>query len=106
MTSRLKLTKAVRYYNVFKHFYKLFRFFATNTPRFNCCGGHINYRMDRNIFGSYKLEARTKRTVTRLLETQYANDCAVRTHCPEELHTDLTEVATLSRSLSARSTLL
>ena len=49
----------------------------------------LTYRLD-NIFNMWRLKARTKVSHENLYELQYADDCALVTHTPEDLHLVLT----------------
>ena len=59
----------------------------------------LNYRTDRNLFDAKKLKAKTKIQQTRLLELQYADDCALVADSPNVLQTVLTFVTKFYRKL-------
>ena len=53
-------------------------------------GAYVSYRIDRSLFDLKKLKARTKRHAVRIHEVQYADDCALLAHTPQELQEVLT----------------
>ena len=59
----------------------------------------LNYRTDRNLFDVKKLKAKTKIQQTKLLELQYADDCALVADSPEVLQTVLTYVSKFYRKM-------
>ena len=63
----------------------------------NTGGAHVSYRTDRSLFDLRKLKARTKTQVVRVYEMQYADDCALLAHSPEELQQMLTAAAHMYR---------
>ena len=52
-------------------------------------GVHVDFRLDGNLFNIRRLQATTKLLNERVLELQYADDCAFVAHSPEELQTVL-----------------
>ena len=56
-------------------------------------GAHVSYRMDRSLFDLKKLKARTKTHTIKLYEMQYADDCALLAHTPDELQEMITVAA-------------
>ena len=56
---------------------------------------NINYRMDRNLFDLSKLKARTKTARSSFSELQYADDCALLSHSPDDLQAALSQMAHL-----------
>ena len=49
----------------------------------------ITYRLDRSIFNLGRLQARTKVSYDDVSELQYADDCVLITHSPEDLQESL-----------------
>ena len=56
---------------------------------------NINYRMDRSLFDLSKLKARTKTSRSSFSEFQYADDCALPSHLPDDLQAALSQMAHL-----------
>lgn len=48
-------------------------------------GVSVSYRLDGNLFNISQLQATTKLHRVMVLERQYAEDCALVTHIPEDL---------------------
>ena len=59
----------------------------------------LNYRTDRSLFDLQKLKSKTKISQTKLLEFQYADDCAVVADSPESLQEVLSHMAVLYKKL-------
>ena len=54
------------------------------------CSIHLAYRLDGSLFNLRRLKARTKVSHETLYELQYADDCALVAHTPEDLQISLT----------------
>ena len=59
----------------------------------------LHYRMDRSLFNIRKLNAKPKISITRLLEFQYADDCALVADSPENLQAVLNCIDALCRKM-------
>ena len=68
-------------FNIFIHYVTQ----LTHTSVREGCGAHISYRIDRSLFNLRKLKARTMCQQSSFLEMQYADDCAVLGHSPDDL---------------------
>ena len=49
----------------------------------------LDYRLDGKLFNMSRLKAKTKVMKTAVVDLQYADDCAIFSHCAEELQTSL-----------------
>ena len=56
---------------------------------------NINYRTDRSLFELNKLKAKTKIARSSFNELQYADDCALLSHSPDDLQVALSQMAHL-----------
>lgn len=57
-------------------------------------GVTIDFRRDGNLFNFRKLQATTKLTSEKVIELQYADDCALVAHTPEALQSTLSAAVT------------
>lgn len=55
-------------------------------------GVAVDYRLDGNLFNTRRLQATTKLSRERVLELQYADDCALVAHSPQDLQAILAVV--------------
>ena len=55
----------------------------------NECGVSLTYRLDGSLFNLQRLKARTKVSPETIYELQYADDCALVAHTPENLQRSL-----------------
>ena len=62
----------------------------------------LNYRVDRNLFDSKKMKARSKISQTKLLELQYADDCAMVADSPEFLQIALSHTSKFYQKLGLK----
>ena len=53
------------------------------------CGLNLTYRLDGSLFNLQRLKARTKVSHETIYELQYADDCALAAHTPEDLQQSL-----------------
>ena len=63
------------------------------------CQINLNYRSDRNLFDHRKMKAKTKVTQTKLLELQYADDCAMVADSIESLQSVLSHTSAFYQKL-------
>ena len=62
----------------------------------------VRYRLDGNLFNIRRLQANSKTSITRVLELQYADDCALLAHDPAHLQQTLNTIAEVYRSLGLK----
>ena len=62
----------------------------------------INYRTDRSLFNLSMLKAKTKIKKTAFSELQYADDCALLSHTPQDLQDALTKMAEIYDRMGLR----
>lgn len=65
-------------------------------------GVSIEYRLDGSLFNIRRLQARTKTSLAKILELQYADDCAIIAHTPEDLQASLTNVTRIYTALGLK----
>ena len=56
---------------------------------------NINYRIERRLFNLSKLKTRTNGSESSFSELQYADDCALPSHSPDDLQAALSQMAHL-----------
>ena len=67
---------------------------------------NINYRMTRSLFDKSKLEARTKTSRQSFSELQYAGDCALLSHSPDDQQAALQQMAHLYERIGLQMNVL
>ena len=59
----------------------------------------MTYRLDGSVFNLDRLKARTKVSRDLITELQYADDCALVAHTPEDLQASLTALCNIYNAL-------
>ena len=59
----------------------------------------ITYRLDGSVFNLERLKARTKVSTDSIAELQYADDCALVAHTPEDLRMSLSALCDIYKSM-------
>ena len=62
-------------------------------------GVGLTYRLDGSVFNLTRLKARTKVSKDSLTELQYADDCALVAHSPEDLQASITALSNIYKGL-------
>lgn len=62
-------------------------------------GVTVDFRLDGNLFNIRQFKAKTKLTSERILELQYADDCALVAHTPRALQAVLTAIESAYRKM-------
>ena len=62
-------------------------------------GVELTYRLDGSVFNLKRLKARTKISTDTIFELQYADDCALVAHTPEDLQASLETLANIYKGL-------